>query len=67
MANLGPIIGGVSALVVVVVGAVAVMCLCNKRSKSEENKLRLAARMSGLEEIEVSGDIKRKSSFYEVH
>jgi len=36
---------------------VAIVFLCRQRSRSEENKLRLTARMSGLEECEVINDL----------
>ena len=55
MSNFYWIIGLVVSVVVIVGGLIIVVCVCNKRSKAEENRMRLAARMSGLEEdIEVS-------------
>jgi len=46
---LGSVIGVVFLIIMVVI-----VYLCWQRARSEENKVRLTARMSGLDEIEVS-------------
>ena len=52
--NIGLIVGVVLGIVALItIAIIVVVCAYKQRSKLEENKLRLTARMSGLDESEV--------------